>query len=121
MTNEDKAEAILLRIELLQSKISNIDSIYEGNPYNNYLLNVKEEFNNSIFLLEKELEKIIEESNEPINIDNIKNRVRVVNNDPFLDFKINNSIHRFTGGAVFDENLPHQTIVPENKRFPVVE
>lgn len=121
MTDEAKAEAILFRIELLRSKILNIESIYEENPYNNYLLDVKKEFNDSIFLLEKELEKTVTNSNTPINIDIIKNRVRVLNKDPFLDFKINNAMHKFTGGVVFDENLPRQTVVPENERFPVVE
>jgi len=121
MEIENKVETIFRRIVLIQSKIDLIDEIYNNNPYNTYLLETKEEFQKSINLLEKELEKVLKESNKPVDIDNIKNRVRVVNNDPFLDFKINNSMHKFTKGAFFDENLPHQTVVPENERFPVVE
>ena len=121
MTTEEKVEVILSRIALLQDKISTIEKIYEQNPHNNYLLETKTEFENSVLLLEHELQKVLAETEEPINFDIIKSRVRVIEKDPFLNFKIQNSIVKSSGGLINSEHLPTHSAPSEPPINPVVE
>lgn len=121
MTKEEKVEVILSRIAFLQDKISTVEKIYEQNPYNNYLLDTKNEFESSVVLLQQELQKVLDETEEPINFDIIKSRVRVIEKDPFLNFKIQNSIVKSSGGLINSEHLPTHSAPSEPPINPVVE
>lgn len=121
MTTEEKVEVILSRIVLLQDKISTIEKIYEQNPYNNYLLETKNELESSVVLLQQELQKVLDETDEVINFDTIKNRVRVIEKDPYINFKIQNSLIKGSSGLISAEHLPTHSVPTEPPINPVVE
>ena len=121
MTKEEKVEVILSRIALLQDKISTVEKIYKQNPHNNHLLDTKNEFESSVVLLQQELQKVLDETDEIINFDTIKNRVKVLEKDPYVNFKIQNSLIKGSGGLVSAEHLPIHPVPTEPLINPVVE
>ena len=82
LTEEDRAKSVVLRIKLLENKISNVESLIVENPENKKLKNLRVEFLSRVSVLKNLLDSFDKFSVEKFT--NLKH----INNDPTLDIRI---------------------------------